>query len=122
MHFYKEDIRAQNECDALERGDFQAFLQLVQRSGESSYCQLQNVYSAQTPQQQPVSIALAVGSSVLGGRGAIRVHGGGFGGTIQAFVPTVLLTEFCTAMEEALGEGCCHILQIRPIGGTTILI
>ncbi len=122
MHFYKEDIHAQSECDALERGDFQAFLQLVQRSGESSYCQLQNVYSAQTPQQQPVSIALAVGSSVLGGRGAIRVHGGGFGGTIQAFVPTVLLMEFCTAMEEALGEGCCHILQIRPIGGTTILI
>lgn len=122
MHYYREDRRAQGESDALERGDFEAFLHLVENSGQSSYCLLQNVYPSSAPQDQPVSIALAVGSAVLGGRGAIRVHGGGFGGTIQAFVPTVLLTQFREDMEKALGVGCCHVLQIRPVGGTTILI
>ena len=122
MHFYREDGRAQGESDALERGDFEAFLHLVQNSGESSYCLLQNVYPSSVPAEQPVSIAIAVGSAVLGGRGAIRVHGGGFGGTVQAFVPSVLLTQFRDGMEAVLGEGCCHVLQIRPIGGMTILI
>lgn len=122
MHYYREDRRAQGESDALERGDFEAFLHLVENSGQSSYCLLQNVYPSSAPQDQPVSIALAVGSAVLGGRGAIRVHGGGFGGTIQAFVPTVLLAQFQEGMEQALGAGCCHVLQIRPVGGTTILI
>lgn len=122
IHYYREDRRAQGESDALERGDFEAFLHLVQNSGQSSYCLLQNVYPSSVPEDQPVSIALAVGSAVLGGRGAIRVHGGGFGGTIQAFVPTVLLAQFREGMEQALGAGCCHVLQIRPVGGTTILI
>ncbi len=122
MHFYREDGRAQGESDALERGDFEAFLHLVQNSGESSYCLLQNVYPSSVPAEQPVSIAIAVGSAVLGGRGAIRVHGGGFGGTVQAFVPSVLLSQFRDGMEAVLGEGCCHVLQIRPIGGMTILI
>lgn len=122
MHFYREDGRAQGESDALERGDFEAFLHLVQNSGQSSYCLLQNVYPSSAPDDQPISIALAVGSAVLGGRGAIRVHGGGFGGTIQAFVPAVLLSQFQDGMEAVLGEGCCHVLQIRPVGGMTILI
>lgn len=122
LHFFREDLRAQSETDALARGDFESFLQLVQTSGQSSYCLLQNVYPSSMPQQQPVSIALAVGSSILGGRGAIRVHGGGFGGTIQAFVPIVLLSKFCDEMEAALGKGCCHVLQIRAAGGQTVLI
>lgn len=122
MHFYREDKRAQGESDALERGDFEAFLHLVQNSGQSSYCMLQNVYPSSAPENQPISIALALGSAILGGRGAIRVHGGGFGGTIQAFVPMVLLSQFCEGMETYLGTGCCHVLQIRPVGGVTILI
>ncbi len=122
IHFFREDKRAQGEADALARGDFDAFLKLVQNSGQSSYELLQNVYAAASPQEQPAAIALAVGSAMLGGKGAIRVHGGGFGGTVQAFVPTVLLSQFCEGMEAALGEGCCHVLQIRPVGGTTILI
>lgn len=122
IHYYREDRRAQGESDALERGDFEAFLHLVQNSGQSSYCLLQNVYPSSAPQDQPVSIALAVGSAVLGGRGAIRVHGGGFGGTVQAFVPLVLLSQFQEGMEAVLGEGCCHVLQIRPVGGMTLLI
>lgn len=122
IHFFREDKRAQGESDALERGDFQAFLGLVQNSGQSSYDLLQNVYAASAPKEQPAAVALAVGTALLGGRGAIRIHGGGFGGTIQAFVPTVLLSQFCSGMNAALGKDCCHILQIRSIGGTTILI
>lgn len=121
MHFYREDRRAQGEADALERGDFEAFLRFVQKSGQSSYDLLQNVYPSSAPQDQPASIALAVGSAMLGGRGAIRVHGGGFGGTIQAFVPTVLLSQFQEGMEAVLGAGSCHVLKIRPVGGVTIL-
>ncbi len=121
MHFFREDRRAQSESDALERGDFDAFLQLVNSSGKSSYCMLQNVSPATTPQQQPAAIALAIGAAVLGGKGAIRIHGGGFGGTIQAFVPTILCKQFCQVMEHALGENCCHILQIRQLGGQTII-
>lgn len=122
IHYYREDRRALGESAALERDDFEAFLHLVENSGQSSYCLLQNVYPPSTPQDQPIAIALAVGSAMLGGRGAIRVHGGGFGGTIQAFVPTVLLAQFQDGMEKALGAGCCHVLQIRQVGGTTILI
>ena len=122
MHFYREDGRAQGESDALDRGDFEAFLHLVQNSGQSSYCLLQNVYPSSAPEDQPISIALAVGSAVLGGRGAIRVHGGGFGGTVQAFVPAVLLSQFQEGMESVLGKGCCHVLRIRSVGGMTVLI
>ena len=122
MHFYREDGRAQGESDALDRGDFEAFLHLVQNSGQSSYCLLQNVYPSSAPEDQPISIALAVGSAVLGGRGAIRVHGGGFGGTVQAFVPAVLLSQFQEGMESVLGKDCCHVLRIRSVGGMTVLI
>lgn len=122
MHFFREDKRAQGEADALARGDFEAFLRLVQNSGQSSYELLQNVSPLSSPQEQPAAVALAVGSAMLGGRGAIRIHGGGFGGTIQAFVPAVLLTQFQEGMEAALGAGCCHVLEIRPVGSTTILI
>ena len=122
IHYFHEDKRAQEEADALARGDFEAFLRLVQYSGQSSYDLLQNVYAVSSPQEQPSAVALAIGSAVLGGRGAIRVHGGGFGGMIQAFVPKILLPQFCEDMEAAFGEGCCHVLRIRPVGGTTIWI
>ncbi len=121
IHYYREDRRAQGESDALERGDFETFLHLMENSGQSSYCLLQNVYPITEPENQPASIALAIGSAVLGGRGAIRIHGGGFGGTIQAFLPTVLYLSFQEAMEEVLGEGCCHKLRIRSVGGATII-
>ena len=73
------------------------------------------------PKQQPVSLALALGERLLKGRGAIRVHGGGFAGTIQAFVPRAGLTEFRAGMEAVLGRGACHVLQIRPRGGCVVL-
>ena len=109
------------EAQALEQGDFAAFLALVDQSGLSSALNLQNTWSAAAPQQQAIPVALAVGRELLGGSGAIRVHGGGFAGTIQAFVPNEKLETFQQGMEELLGPGMCHILHIRPQGGCVVL-
>ena len=121
MHFFEEDCRAEQEAQALEQGDFAAFLALVDQSGLSSALNLQNTWSAAAPQQQAIPVALAVGRELLGGSGAIRVHGGGFAGTIQAFVPNEKLETFQQGMEELLGPGMCHILHIRPQGGCAVL-
>ena len=121
MHFFEEDCRAEQEAQALEQGDFAAFLALVDQSGLSSALNLQNTWSAAAPQQQAIPVALAVGRELLGGSGAIRVHGGGFAGTIQAFVPNEKLETFQQGMEELLGPGMCHILHIRPQGGCVVL-
>ncbi len=122
MHFFSETKRACAEADALEQGDFDTFLQLVNASGQSSYCLLQNVFPASAPRSQPAAIALALGNRVLRGRGAIRIHGGGFGGTIQAFVPNDIVDDFRAQLDNALGKDSCHILQIRSVGGVTVLI
>ena len=119
-HFYSDDRRAAQEADALREGDFERFLALVNESGLSSVCDLQNIWSPAHPDRQSVSLALSVGRELLGGRGAIRVHGGGFAGTVQAFVPEDLLAGFRDGIEAVFGEGKCHILRIRPVGGTAI--
>ena len=119
-HFYSDDRRAAQEADALREGDFDRFLALVNESGLSSVCDLQNIWSPAHPARQSVSLALSIGRELLGGRGAIRVHGGGFAGTVQAFVPEDLLTDFRDGIEAVFGEGKCHILRIRPLGGTAI--
>ena len=119
-HFYSDDRRAAQEAEALREGDFERFLALVNESGLSSVCDLQNIWSPAHPDRQSVSLALSVGRELLGGRGAIRVHGGGFAGTVQAFVPEDLLAGFRDGMEAVFGEGKCHILRIRPVGGTAI--
>ena len=80
----------------------------------------QNVFSVKKPQEQPVSLALAISQQILEGRGAWRVHGGGFAGTIQAFVPMDLLDDYKSAVESVFGEGACYVLSIRPVGGTEI--
>ena len=121
MHFYGDDRRAVEEAQALEQGDFEAFLKLVNESGRSSALYLQNTWSPAAPSQQAIPMALAVGEELLGGCGAIRVHGGGFAGTIQAFVPLDRLEHFRQGMETLLGEGMCHVLHIRPQGGCVIL-
>ena len=105
---------------ALREGDFARFLALVNESGLSSVCDLQNIWSPAHPDRQSVSLALSVGRELLGGRGAIRVHGGGFAGTVQAFVPEDLLAGFRDGIEAVFGEGKCHILRIRPVGGCAI--
>ena len=120
MHFYDDDRRASQEADALKNGNFEAFLNMVNSSGRSSSLQLQNTWSIQTPRQQAIPLALTVGENILDGMGAIRVHGGGFAGTIQAFVPEEYLVPFKTGMEELFGSGKCHVLHIRPQGGCVV--
>ncbi len=117
MHFFADNRRVAEQVAALKAGDFEAFLQLVNESGRSSWLYLQNVVPAGYTAHQELAVALALAAHLLGGRGACRVHGGGFAGTIQAFVPTDMLEEFKTGMEAVLGEGSCHVLSIRPEGG-----
>jgi len=120
MHFFDDNRRAIKERDALKAGDFDLFLKLVNESGRSSFMKLQNVFSTLNVKEQGLSLALALTESVLSGRGACRVHGGGFGGTIQAFVPNDLLDEYKSKIESVFGEGNCYVLNVRPVGGTKI--
>lgn len=120
MHFFADDRRSAEEADALERGDMDAFLALVRESGRSSWELLQNITPTGASKEQAMAVALAVAERALAGRGACRVHGGGFAGTIQAFVPLDALESFSAEVEAALGQGSCRALSIRPVGGTVI--
>ena len=117
IHFYQENARVPQQVAALREGDFDKFLALVKQSGQSSYMYLQNVIPAGYKAHQDVAVALALAEHYLQGRGACRVHGGGFAGTIQAFVPYDMLDSFVAGMDGALGKGACHVLSIRPQGG-----
>ena len=117
IHFYRENARVPRQVAALEEGNFAEFLRLVKESGFSSYMYLQNVIPAGCKQHQDVAVALALCEKFLAGRGAYRVHGGGFAGTVQAFVPVDLLEQFVAGVDGALGQGACHVLSIRPQGG-----
>ena len=117
LHFYKENARVPRQVAALRGGDFPEFLRLIKESGYSSYMYLQNVIPAGYTAHQDVAVALALCEHFLGGRGAYRVHGGGFAGTVQAFVPFDILDAFRTGIDAVLGEGACHVLSIRPHGG-----
>ena len=116
-HFYKENARVSLQVEALKKGDFDRFLALVKESGYSSYMYLQNVIPAGCKTHQDVAIALSLCELYLDGRGAYRVHGGGFAGTVQAFVPVDMLEDFRAGIDKVLGDGACHILSIRPHGG-----
>ena len=117
VHFYQENARVPRQVAALKAGDFDAFLSLIKQSGYSSYMYLQNVIPAGYKEHQDVAVSLALCEHYLNGRGAYRVHGGGFAGTVQAFVPFDLLDSFRSGIDAALGEGDCHVLSIRPQGG-----
>ena len=117
VHFYQENARVPKQVEALEKGDFDTFLKLIKESGYSSYMYLQNVIPAGYKEHQDVALALAMCEHYLNGRGAYRVHGGGFAGTVQAFVPFDMLDDFVKGMDGVLGEGACHVLSIRPQGG-----
>ena len=117
MHEYNENRRVPEQAACLEKGDFEGFLSLIRESGFSSWMYLQNVIPAGYVRQQPVAVALGLCEHYLRGKGAYRVHGGGFAGTVQAFVPFELLDSFRAGIDAALGEGACHVLSIRPQGG-----
>ena len=121
IHFYQENARVPQQVDALRSGDFDRFLNLIRQSGYSSFMYLQNVIPAGRKAQQDVALALALCDGALGSRGAFRVNGGGFAGTVQAFVPTDMLESFRSTIDGVLGEGACHILSIRPQGGTELI-
>ena len=117
IHIYDENQRVKLQKKALQAGDFASFLSYVTESGLSSWRYLQNVIPAGRKEKQEVAFALTIAEKLLNGRGACRVHGGGFAGTIQAFVPNDLLEDFKNGIESVLGEGSCYVLSIRPQGG-----
>lgn len=120
IHFFNDNKRVLKEVDALKKNDFELFKSYIIESGDSSYKYNQNVFAPKQTDVQPVSVALAVSEEILKGRGAWRVHGGGFAGTIQAFVPNDLLDEYKQGVEAVFGEGSCYVLAIRPVGGAEI--
>lgn len=120
LHFLADNQRVAAQADALANGDMDTFLALVNESGHSSWEQLQDITPAGAVQEQSMAVALTVAQRALKGHGACRVHGGGFAGTIQAFVPLDILTAFRSEIEGALGAGCCHVLRIRPVGGKVL--
>lgn len=120
LHFFDDNERVGKEASALSEGDFDAFLSLINESGDSSFKYLQNIYASSAPNEQGLSLALYLAKQALGGEGACRVHGGGFAGTIQAFVPEKKLESFKAEMERVFGEGSCYVLSIRPVGGVQI--
>lgn len=121
IHFFGENKRVDKAVACLEANDFDGFKQVIIESGRSSFMLNQNVYTPKNPTEQKLSLALAVSKEILDGKGAWRVHGGGFAGTIQAFVPNEILDEYKNAIEGIFGEGSCHILIIRPVGGTQVI-
>jgi galactokinase len=116
LHYFDENERVAGQVAALEGERFDEFLRLVVESGRSSWMWCQNCYPRGAVQEQGIPLALAVSQSILGGRGAWRVHGGGFAGTIQAFVPDALLAGYLRSIRGIFGEASCHELAIRPVG------
>lgn len=116
FHYFDENKNVEELADALKNNDFGEFLKIVDRSGKSSYRFLQNIYSDKTPKSQGMSLALCLSEHLLGGKGACRVHGGGFGGTMQAYVPNDMVDGYVSEMESVFGSGCCYLLKIRSVG------
>ncbi len=120
-HFYNENKRVDKAVSALENNDFESFKEVIISSGLSSFLYNQNVYTPHNPTEQKLSLALCISQQLLEGKGAWRVHGGGFAGTIQAFVPNDMLDTYKNEMDAVFGDGSCHVLIIRPVGGTRVM-
>ena len=120
LHFFNENDRVDKQAQALRKNNFEEFKRHILASGNSSYRYLQNIFTCKHPENQAVGIALSIAEKLLEGKGAWRVHGGGFAGTIQAFVPVQLLTYFKEEMEKVFGSGSCHVLSVRPVGGVQL--
>lgn len=121
IHVFKENKRVQQAVQSLKQEDFDTFKTIVKASGESSFKYLQNIYSNHYVGQQAVSLALALSENLLGAHGVCRVHGGGFAGTIQAFVEDDYVETYKQGIEKYFGEGSCHILKIRKYGGMKVI-
>lgn len=121
IHFFGDNQRVADQVTALRKGEFQNFLQMIKESGDSSFKYLQNIYTNKDVQNQSMSIALAVSEQVLGEHGVCRVHGGGFAGTIQAFVENEFVETYQKALDAVFGEGSCHVLKVRKYGGMKVM-
>ncbi len=122
LHFIRENERVRKEVEALKSEDINAFLATVKASGDSSFKFLQNVYTNNDVSHQNVSLALAMSEAALeGGAGVSRVHGGGFAGTIQAFVKNENVPKYLEVMDRVFGEGACQVLKIRRYGGMKVM-
>ena len=121
MHVASENERVAMEALALRQKNMPAFLKLVRQSGNSSYTLLQNVHTDRVPERQELAVALAVSEAVLGDDAACRVHGGGFAGTIQAFVPEAQVSRYISAMDDVFGEGSCFVIRVCPEGGVRVI-
>lgn len=117
IHVYQENRRVTAQKVALSAGNIQDYLDLVKESGRSSWMYLQNICPAGAIHRQPMALALALCDSLLEGSGAFRVHGGGFAGTVQAYVPLERLDRFIAGIESVLGKGCCKTVNVRKEGG-----
>ncbi|MCL1823527.1 MAG: galactokinase [Oscillospiraceae bacterium] len=122
LHFYEENNRVEKLIHALENNFFDAFLTYINNSGDSSFKYLQNIYSTGDVKHQPLAVALNAAEHALGGKGACRVHGGGFAGTVQAFVPNDMLKLFKFEVERIFGTGSCYVLSVREHGCTEVLL
>jgi galactokinase len=116
LHFYADDLRVGRQVQALEEGRIDDFLRLVRESGVSSWTLLQNCYLSGSVEQQGIPLALALSETLLGGCGAWRVHGGGFAGTILAFIPNSMIEKYISAMAGVFGPSSCHALAVRAKG------
>ncbi len=117
FHFFNEQERVLTQREALKNKDFEGFLRLVNKSGESSYDYLQNLYSTSNVAEQGLSLGIALTKTYLNGKGACRVHGGGFAGTIQCYIPVSMFDGYKAMIENAFGEGSCCKIFVRPVGG-----
>lgn len=121
IHFFNENKRPGVLVDSLNNRDFDTFKKVIQESGNSSYKYLQNVFATSEPEHQAVSIALCMSEMILGYHGVCRVHGGGFAGTIQAFVEDDYVSTYKEGIEKVFGKGSCHVLKVRKYGGKQVL-
>ena len=121
IHLFNENKRVEKAVSSLKNNDFDTFKQVIKDSGDSSYKYLQNVYSNKYPDNQAVSLALALSEGILENHGVCRVHGGGFAGTIQAFVEDEYVDHYKEEIEKYFGEGSCHVLKVRKFGGMKVL-
>lgn len=121
MHFFNENKRVERLVAALEKNDFNEFKKYIKESGDSSYRFLQNVYASSDPQNQAISLAIALSEKILKEHGVCRVHGGGFAGTIQAFVENEYVETYKEKIENIFGKGSCHVLKIRKYGGKKVI-
>lgn len=115
IHFFEDNRHVELQKEALKKNDLDTFFSLIKQSGRSSVANLQNIYATKEPKVQGASIVLALCHKILGDKGGYRIHGGGFGGTVQAFVPKEMTKRFKEEMESVMGDGSCHIVSVRSI-------